>query len=228
MASQVVHLRACTTIASTPSFPEIVDTLDQLGLRKVHFLGESTGGIFGQALAVKHPDRLLSLTTCSTPMYLPPAAQDWLAFGYSSWPAACRELGARGWGIEGLKLLGTDQIADKAYLKWWIDQVALPSGGGLADHAELLAKMDARKFVGDIKVPMLILAPTRSRMAPLDGPDSQRDLQARVKGSKLVVIDGAGHEIYVDRAEECQKAYLEFLAGLRVGGGIFYSWGLNQ
>jgi pimeloyl-ACP methyl ester carboxylesterase len=75
---------------------EIVDTLDQLGLRKVHFLGESTGGIFGQALAVKHADRLLSLTTCWTPMYLPPAAPDWLAFGHSSWPAACRELGARG------------------------------------------------------------------------------------------------------------------------------------
>lgn len=147
-------------------------------------------------------------------MYLPPAAQDWLAFGHSSWPAACRELGARGWGMECLKLLGTDLIPDKAYLKWWIDQVALPSSDGLADHAELLAKIDARKFVGDIKVPMLILAPTTSRMAPLDGPDSQRDLQARVKGSKLVAIGGAEHEIYVDRAEECQKAYLEFLAAL--------------
>jgi pimeloyl-ACP methyl ester carboxylesterase len=195
---------------------EIVDTLDQLGLQKVHFLGESTGGIFGEALAVKHPDRLLSLTTCSTPMYLPPAAQEWLAFGHSSWPAACRELGARGWGVEGLKLLGIDQVADKAYLEWWIDQVAVPGGDGLADYAGLLAKIDARKFVGDIKVPTLILAPTKSRMAPLDGQDSQRELQARVKGSKLVSIDGAGHEIYVDRADECQKAYLEFLGALKL------------
>jgi pimeloyl-ACP methyl ester carboxylesterase len=194
---------------------EIIDTLDQLGLQKVHFLGESTGGIFGEALAVKHPDRLLSLTTCSTPMHLPPAAQEWLAFGHSSWPAACRELGSRGWGLEGLKLLGTDQLADKAYLEWWIDQVAVPSGDGLADHAELLAKIDAREFVGDIRVPMLILAPTKSRMAPLDGQDSQRELQAKVKGSKLVTIDGAGHEIYVDRAEECQKACLEFLRDLK-------------
>jgi hypothetical protein len=97
--------------------------------------------------------------------------------------------------MECLKLLGTDQIPDKAYLKWWIDQVALPSSDGLADHAEQLAKIDARKFVGDVKVPMLIQAPTTSRMAPLDGPDSQRDLQAKVKGSQLVAIGGAGHEI---------------------------------
>jgi pimeloyl-ACP methyl ester carboxylesterase len=128
---------------------EIVDTLDQLGLRRVHFLGGSTGGIFGQALAVKHPDRLLSLTTCSTPMYLPPAAQDWLAFGHSSRPATCRELGVRGWRIEGLKLLGTDQIADKAYLKWWIEEFV--TGGsrfrvssGLDQHTQSLNLLNPR------------------------------------------------------------------------------------
>ena len=75
--------------------------------------------------------------------------------------------------------------------------MAVPSGEGLADHAELLVKVDAREFVGDIKVPMLILAPTNSRMAPLDGQDSQRELQAKVKGSRIVPIDGVGHEIYV-------------------------------
>lgn len=91
--------------------------------------------------------------------------------------------------------------------------MAVPSGEGLADHAELLVRVDAREFVGDIKVPMSILAPTNSRMAPLDGQDSQRELQAKVKGSRIVPIDGVGHE--VDRAEECQKSYLEFLATLK-------------
>jgi hypothetical protein len=129
---------------------------------------------FGEVLAVKHPDRLLS----------PPAAQEWLAFGHSSRPAACRELGTRGRGIEGLKLLGTDQVADRAYVEWWIEKVAVPSGDGLADHAELLSNVNARRFVGDIRAPMMILAPTKSRMAPLDGQDSQRELQVRVNGSR--------------------------------------------
>jgi hypothetical protein len=57
--------------------------------------------------------------------------------------------------------LGTDQIADKAYVKWWIEQVAVPSGESLADYAELLSNVDAHRFVGDTKVPMLILAPRR-------------------------------------------------------------------
>lgn len=32
---------------------EVVDTLDQLGVEKVHFLGESTGGMLGEIMAAK-------------------------------------------------------------------------------------------------------------------------------------------------------------------------------
>jgi pimeloyl-ACP methyl ester carboxylesterase len=75
--------------------------------------------------------------------------------------------------------------------------------------------VDAREFVADIKIPMLILTPTKSRMAPLDGKDSQREQQAKVKGSTLVAIDGAGHEIHVDGAAKCQKVCLKFLKALK-------------
>ena len=191
---------------------EIADTLDQLGIQKVHYLGESTGGIFGEAFAAKYPDRVLSLTTISSPLSLPPDRQQSLAFGYESWPDACRKLGSRGWAEQLAKLLKTDEIEDLAFMKWWIDEVAVPSGDALGDHAELLAKIDAREFVGKVKCSMLILAPTNSSLATKEG---QKELQGLVKGSKLVYVDGKGHEIYVDKGEECQKHYLEFLNGLK-------------
>ncbi|KAJ5677041.1 Alpha/Beta hydrolase protein [Penicillium maclennaniae] len=46
---------------------EIIDTLDQLGLAKVHFLGESTSGMLAEILAAKHPDRVSSIIICSSP-----------------------------------------------------------------------------------------------------------------------------------------------------------------
>lgn len=195
---------------------EIVDTLDQLKIDKVHWLGESTGGIWGEAMAVEHPERLLSLTTCSTPMNLPPEALKSLSFGYDSVPKSLRSLGSHGWAVEAAKLLKTDQISTE-YTKWWIEQVSLPSGEGLADHAELaLEKVDARQFVDRIQVPMLILAPRNSTLARLDGDDNQYDLQKRVKGSQLVVIEGKGHEIYIDEHEKCREEFLKFLESLRV------------
>jgi pimeloyl-ACP methyl ester carboxylesterase len=193
---------------------EIIDTLDQIGVQKVHFLGESTGGIFGMALAAKFPHRVQSLTVCATPMYLPAEAQEMLAFGHSSWPAACRALGSKGWAREASKLLGTDMVTpDKYYVRWWIEQVAVADGKGLGDHAEMLTKVDAREYVGQIKAPMLILAPSNSKMVPMD---ASKELQSKVPGSRLVVVDGKGHEIYVDQAEKCQKEFLDWMEELEI------------
>jgi pimeloyl-ACP methyl ester carboxylesterase len=190
---------------------EIIDTLDQLKLPKVHFLGESTSGIVGEILAAKHPDRLHSLIICSSPTYLPEAALSLFSFGKSSWSAACRELGARGWGEELSKVPGTVSIPDPDYVKWWINQVGLSTGDGLAGYAEFLSKIDSRPYLKSITVPMLILAPARSAATKLE---EQRSIEAQVPDAQLVVINGTGHEIYVEMAEECQEAVDRFLSTL--------------
>jgi pimeloyl-ACP methyl ester carboxylesterase len=190
---------------------EIINTMDQLGLEKVHFLGESTSGMVGEALAAKYPHRLLSLTICASPTHLPPAALKLFAFGYSSWPVACRELGSRGWAQELADVPGTVSMPDKEYVQWWIDQVAVSTGSGLAGYAEFLTTADARPFLEQISLPTLILAPAKSAATKLD---EQIDLQKRIKGSQIVVIHGEGHEIYVQKPQECQEALFEFIKAL--------------
>ena len=190
---------------------EIIDTLDQLGIGKVHFLGESTSGMVGEILAAKHHDRLHSLIICSSPTYLPPAALTMFSFGLESWPTACRQLGSRGWAEALSKVPGTVSIPDPEYVEWWKDQVALSSGEGLAGYAEFLSTLDARPYLGQIKVPMLILAPAKSAATKLE---EQRTIQEQVHGAKLEVIYGNGHEIYVEKPGDCQKAVLTFLSSL--------------
>lgn len=63
--------------------------------REGSFLGESTSGMIGEILATEYPNRLHSLTICSSPTYLPPEALTPFAFGHSDWPTACRSLGSR-------------------------------------------------------------------------------------------------------------------------------------
>jgi pimeloyl-ACP methyl ester carboxylesterase len=36
-------------------------------------------------------------------------------------------------------------------------------------------------------------------------------MHKQIKGSKIVFINGAGHEIYVDKAEECYKELDAFI-----------------
>jgi pimeloyl-ACP methyl ester carboxylesterase len=191
---------------------EILDTLDQLGVEKVHFLGESTGGMLGEILAAKHPERLHSLTVCSTPTHLPPAALKMFAFDHADWPTACRALGSRGWTEALSKLPGTIPIDDPGYLPWYLDQISIGDGEGLAQYAEFLSHLDARPFLSKISVPTLILAPSNSAATKLE--EQQKLLQA-IPNARMEVIKGKGHEIYVTEAERCQDVFLAFLSDLR-------------
>lgn len=187
---------------------EIVDTLDQLGILKVHFLGESTSGMLGEAFAAKFPDRLYSLTICSSPTHLRPSALELFSFGFSSWPEACRQLGPKGWGEHLARSPGTLSATDPQYEGWWLSQVGANSSDGIAGYAEFLSSLDTRAILCQISVPMLILAPSKSAATTLE---EQLQISRQVEGSKLVIIHGAGHEIYVDMAEACLEAFTTFL-----------------
>ncbi|KAF2502679.1 alpha/beta-hydrolase [Lophium mytilinum] len=190
---------------------EIVQTLDALGVDRVHFIGESTSGMLGEIFAARHPERLLSLTVISSPTHLPPQALELFAFGHASWPEACRAMGSRGWAEALSKVPGTVSSPDPVYIKWWIEQVAVSSGEGLAAYAQFLSTLDSRSYLKDIRVPMLIQAPANSAATKL--PD-QRWLAEQVPSARLEVVNGRGHEIYVEMAEECQRLFVEFVDGL--------------
>jgi pimeloyl-ACP methyl ester carboxylesterase len=148
---------------------EIIDFLDQLKIDKVHFVGESTSGELGIALAAKHPERLHSLITCSSPSHLPPRLANFLALGRESWPYAMRTLGSAGWARELAKRPGTGaRKDDEQCLEWWISEIGKSSAYGLEQYAVFLQELDVRKYLKDVKVPTLILAPTKSSAAPVE------------------------------------------------------------
>jgi pimeloyl-ACP methyl ester carboxylesterase len=110
---------------------EIADTLDQLGLEKVHILGESTGGMIAVAFAGKFPDRCHSLITCATPTHLPESFQKEQAQGRKDWETACRTMGSKAI-MRGLSSLpGGIGQPDPEYSKWWMEQVSLTRGEDL-------------------------------------------------------------------------------------------------
>jgi pimeloyl-ACP methyl ester carboxylesterase len=81
----------------------------------------------------------------------------------------------------------------------------------LAGYADILSKIDSRPYLEQIRIPMLILAPARSVATKLE---EQNLAQARVADPQLVAIHRTGHEIYVEMAEECQRAVYNFLSHL--------------
>ena len=77
--------------------------------------------------------------------------------------------------------------------------------------ARTLDGADTAPLLPQIKVPTLILAPARSPIAPLTDQITMRML---IPNARITVVEGPGHEIYVDEPEECLNALLKFLRSL--------------
>lgn len=193
---------------------EIIDTLDQLQLERVHFLGESTGGVFGELLVARNPERFLSLTICGSPLNYGPSGQMYLAFGFQGVIKALQGLGLKQWGEHCMKAIRTSDFTSPAQAKWWIDTFTLTTTQGVVDYGRVICRedFDATSIISQIKVPFLSLAPSDSGLVPLD---DQRKLAHDIPGAKLVIVPSGAHEIYLAQPATCQEEFMKFLAGLK-------------
>lgn len=183
---------------------EVIDTIDQLRLQKVHVLCEGTGAVIGQVLAARHPDRLQSLILCAPSDSLPSTELDRRSFRSVTLSAACRELGSRGLAEILSTMPGTAPMADPHYRRWWIDQIAVSDAEGLAGYADFLYYSSATPQYAeqDIRIPVLTIATAKSAASD--------DVRAGAR-SKRVVLQSVGDDVYTRRVEDCQTAVLDFL-----------------
>ena len=210
------------------SFDSLVRDLgafcDALKLERVHLLGESTGGMLAIGFAATRSisqapltgdlgalsTNLRSITLCATPVTINAASQKFFAAGHASWQAALMEMGSEGWARWLLSQPGTAPPGDAARTQWSIKQFGRSSPESLAAYSKVISTTDVTPLLPRVRVPALILAPTRSAAATIA---EQERIAASLWQSELVEIDGAGHEIYIDRAKECVAALRNFLDG---------------
>ena len=185
--------------------------LDALGLEKVHYLGESIGGTLGIAFAVRWPERLKSLTLVSAPTAVPLRVQKMFALGYEDWPTALGKLGSGGWARALMESGGGLTGGNHAHTQWVIDQWARTPTHVLQGLCRAVPTVDVAPLLSQIKTPTLVLAPSNSAFEPLKGQVAMRDA---IPGARIAVIDGKGHEIYVDQAEACAASVLKFVDSL--------------
>jgi len=203
---------------------DLGDFCDALKLDGVHFLGESTGGMLAIGLAATHPKNLRSITLCATPVTINAASQKFFAAGHASWQAALLEMGSEGWARWLLAQPGTAPPEDAARqeglpgprqgepgrIDWSIKQFGRSSPHSLAAYSRVISTTDITPLLPQVRVPALLLAPTRSAATTIA---EQERIAASLWQSELIEIDGAGHEIYIDRAKECVAALRDFLEG---------------
>ena len=181
---------------------DVRDVLAALGTKRVHFVGESTGGTVGLYLAAHHPECLLTLTMVT-------GAHRGGTIGRSrALREDVRELGMDDWSEKLMPLRFPAGCLSPAMERWFHDTQRASAPHACVDLVDMLVQVDLTEALGDIHVPTLIIAPDDSPFVSLE---TQVERLRAMPDCEMHVVAGARHGVAYSHGPACARALREFL-----------------
>jgi pimeloyl-ACP methyl ester carboxylesterase len=171
--------------------------LTTLGYESAHIVGESMGGMIGQIMAIRFPERLRSLTSIMSSTgnrLLPPPSPEVLQILYTPFPTdhdGYVESFVRAFTI----LSGPAMPVNEALVRKWAEQSyerGLNPAGVTRQFAAIMAAGDRTEKLKSINVPTLVIHGDADPLLPVE---CGLATAAAIPGSRLKIIPGMGHAL---------------------------------
>jgi pimeloyl-ACP methyl ester carboxylesterase len=187
---------------------DVAVLMDELKISSAVICGLSMGCYVAFELIQSFPSRVQALVLCGPRAPGPDEAEK-----------ASREAQARrvlhegmGFAIESISknLLAAATVRDKSDVVAQVTEMVLQTdpGGAAAAQRAMAARRDYSNDLPNITVPTLIIA---GREDGVRTPADAEFIEHGIKGSRLVVIDDAGHLMNMEQPELFNHALLDFL-----------------
>jgi len=183
--------------------------MDAIGIDKAHLFGISMGGAIGQWLAIRHPEKLISLMLGCT---LPGGSQS-----ISGERGAASAALSSGITPEERARQGLPLILSEAFIENnpdIVDEIVQnrllypPDPIGFRRQVEALNAHDAYDRLPEIKIPTLILHGSDDRLIPVD---NGRVIASQIPNAELVILEGRKHCFFQESPDEVSRIILDFL-----------------
>ena len=189
---------------------DVAALLSALGVERAHVLGVSFGGFVAQEFALAHPRMLGKLILCCTSLggtrHLSPSASTLQAM------ASAEGLNTEERTRKNLRpAFAPGFLAERPEEVEVVTALRLRHPVGEQTHlaqVQSAATFDAGARVSRIEAPTLVVTGDEDAIVP---PENSRRLAASIPGARLTIIEGAGHMVFIERAEEFNRAVFEFL-----------------
>jgi pimeloyl-ACP methyl ester carboxylesterase len=199
---------------------DIAGLLDIIGIDAAHIFGISMGGMIAQHFVLNYPERVISLilgcTFCGGVHSIQPEPEPMAAL----------------FDFERLQKMTHEEVTRQAmpfcYSQEFIEknpdiieervakQLEYPTPGhGAMRQAGAIMGHDTYELLPKIQLPTLVIAGDNDRLIPVE---NSQILASRIPEAELVILKGAGHEFFIEDAEEVNKTILDFLGQHKKGG----------
>ena len=177
---------------------DTIALMDCLGIEKAHILGGSMGGMVAQEMAIDHPQRVNKLVLSSTSaggQSLRDMLFDLIEAATPGWNRSRADLASA--NLQELMVaMASRSFNGKLYQVFIMPLVKLQARLGRVKvpvgQLEAMLSHNALERLDRIQTPTLVLTGSEDRVMP---PHSSEVLASRIKGAKLVVIEGGAHAL---------------------------------
>ena len=188
---------------------DAIGLMDKLDIGRVHWVGESSGGIVGMTAALTYPDRLATLTLCDTPFRRSAKISSTYVLGEANRAAAFDKYGVGGWCRQTLPYRIDTAKASPELCEWYIAEMdKTPKHVAVAmDNA--VAEGNLWPRLPEISTPTLILSGAQSQIA---NDDDAKAMRQRMPAATRVAFEGFGHGVHLLTPDRCVIEVRRFLA----------------
>lgn len=188
---------------------DTLSLIDQLGLKRVHFMGSTSGGFIALQFALSYPERLKSLALVRTPCKFSEKIVAGYSLGYGDPGEAMEKLGMSEWCAKTAGMSRLDPKADPRMNQWNIAEQGKAPAWAAAAWLRCQAALDFRARLPEIKVPTLLMVGDRNVSSPLE---QQVFMRQQIPDCRLVVFGGMGGGIEIMMPERCAREALDFFS----------------
>ena len=184
---------------------DLLGLLDYLELDKVHLIGETVGGTVALQFAYEHPERLHTVTTCTSPYKFVGAPQ------YLENYNLIKAEGIEAWVRQSADRRIAPNPATAAHNQWYAEQMMQASPQVVMETLAYLANQDLSPILPEINTPALAVVAAQS---DANTPDRAAGMSALMPNCRLVAIPNATGYVQHSEPEKCVAVWREFIGSL--------------
>ena len=189
---------------------DLLEIISALGVDKVHFCGESMGGILGLLLAAQHPSLIKTLTLVSTPVFIEEEMKERYALGYASRIEAMEKLGIRKWVSETTKITRLPADENPGLYEWYVDEFSKGDPDLQIRMSRIVNQANVTDILKDVKVPVLGLYPGDGQIT---SKSQERLLQNSLSDFSMRKLPTNYHMVQLLFPAVCCEQLMDFCLG---------------